>query len=112
MKDILLDLLDYIKFDVLGVAKPPLPPFDFSMQFDLHKSKDGVWVSSKEHPGFIASGKDINELRGAVFETLLVYYDVPRYHSKRIKDLVSLNFSDGTVVNPPQPIFSIKVRMA
>ena len=112
MQDFILDILDFIKFDLLGRSKPPLPAFDFNMRFKIRKNDKGFWLTSEEHPGFIASGKTLEELREAAFETILVYYDVPRYHSKRIKDLLSLNFPDGTVINPPEPIFAIKVRMA
>jgi predicted RNase H-like HicB family nuclease len=112
MFDLLMDMLDTIKFDVLGMKKPKLPLFDPNMRLELHGEKGGYWVSSKEHPGLVASGDTLEELREATFESILVYYSVPRYHAKRINDLLSLHLSDGTVINPPEPIFSIKVKIA
>lgn len=107
-----LDLVDTLRYDVLGQEPPALPKFDPNLSFEVHKERKGYWVTSKTHPGLIASGDTLEELRSAIFDTILTYYNVPRYHAKRFNDNLTLHLSDGTSVLPPEPVFQAKLKWA
>lgn len=82
-------------------------------KFKLHKDNGGLWLESTEYPGLIASGETLEELREAVFDSILTYFDVPRARAKRMKDTLVLNLPDGKVVSPPEsPFFQIQVVRA
>lgn len=44
------------------------------------------WVESPDLPEFYASGKTKEDLAKNIFDTILVYFDVPTYFAKRMKD--------------------------
>lgn len=112
MFDKLLDLYDVFRYDLLHQEIPVLPKFDFRVAFKLKKSKEGFWVESDQLPGFIASGKTLEELREAMWDTLLMYYDVPRYRANRLEDRFELHLSDGKVIKPPEKNFVVQVTYA
>lgn len=109
MFDKLLDLYDVFRYDLLHREIPVLPKFDFRVAFKLKKFKKGFWVESDQLPGFIASGKTLEELREAMWDTLLMYYDVPRYRANRLEDRFELHLSDGKVIKPPEKNFVVQV---
>lgn len=114
MKDLILDLLDYILYDIL---KRPLPKFspptlDRQLQFVLYKEKGGFWVKSKEYPGLVASGDTLEELREALFDSILTYFDVPRAVAKRLPDTGVLHLPDGKEIKSHVPIFDARLAAA
>lgn len=113
---VLYDLFDTIRFDVLNMPLPESQDFSIdklSMKFKLHKDDGGFWLESAEYPGLIASGETPEELREAVFDSILTYFDVPRARAKRMKDILVLNLPGGKVINPPEsPFFQIHVVRA
>lgn len=112
----LLDVLDVIRFDVLNRPLPVAKGFSIdklNTKFKLHKDKGGFWLESTEYPGLIASGDTLEELREAVFDSILTYFDVPRARAKRMKDTLVLNLPGGKVISPPEfPFFQIQVVRA
>jgi predicted RNase H-like HicB family nuclease len=113
MKDFFLDIIDFVRYEVLKQKAPIWPSMELDLTFDLHQEPSGgYWVSSKELPGLHASGDTLAELRTALFDTLLVYYDVPRYYAKKIRDTLTMQLSDGRTIAPPEPIFQVKLKLA
>ena len=108
----LFDLYDTFRYDFLGQESPVMPKFDSKIKFKLSKTKEGFWVQSDQLPGFIASAKTLEELREAMWDTLLTYYDVPRYRANRLQDKFELHLSDGMVVKPPENNFVVSVTYA
>lgn len=114
MYSLLLDTIDFLQYDLL---RRPLPkPADFSddklkMTFELHKEKKGLWVEAKEYPGLIASGDNPDELREALFDSILTYFDVPRAYAKRINDNLVLNLPNGKSVVPKDKGLYIQVAI-
>lgn len=112
MFDKLLDLYDVIRYDLLHQEAPVMPKFDPNIRFKLKKSKEGYWVQSDQLPGFIASGKTLEELREAMWDTMLTYYNVPRYKANRLEDRFELRLSDGKEIKPPEKNFVVRVICA
>jgi len=61
----------------------------------------GVYAIAEDLPGFIASSDTLETLPEAVFDTFLVYYDVPRYQAKQLIPNVSIQMDNGIVVTTP-----------
>lgn len=113
MKDLILDLIDYILYDLLKRPLPETLPFTLEHQFLLVKEKGGFWVKSKEYPGLVASGDTLEELREALFDSILTYFDVPRAVAKRSVDTLILRLSDGRVIKPKAiPIITANLATA
>lgn len=113
---LLLDLFDVVRFDLLNQPLPEAKGFSidkFNTKFKLHKDGGGLWLESIEYPGLIASGETLEELREAVLDSILTYFDVPRARAKRMKDTLVLNLPDGKVISPSEsPFFQIQVVRA
>ena len=100
IKESVLALVDFFKFDIL---KQPLPKTDkfsldkLNLEFETHHNRgEGYWVEAKNYPGLVASGDTPQELREAVLDSILAYFDVPRATARRFNDdlvLKLLNFS-------------------
>ncbi|MBU0619368.1 hypothetical protein KKD62_03985 [Patescibacteria group bacterium] len=115
MINILLDLKDFIVYDVFKKPLPEPPDFTLKHNFVLHKEKNGgSWMESKKYPGLIASGDSPEELREALLDSILTYFDVPRAYAKRLPDTLTLNLPNGKTILPPRPrpaLFEIKVAI-
>ena len=111
-----LDLLDVFKYDVLRLPLPEASGFSWDkLHLTLvphHKKGEGYWVKAKEYPGLVASGDTLEELREAVFDSILTYFDVPRATAKRMRDLLVLNLPNGTKFVPPDKIKFFEVKLA
>ncbi|TSC87305.1 MAG: hypothetical protein G01um101416_519 [Microgenomates group bacterium Gr01-1014_16] len=110
--DLLLDLKDFVLFDILRNRPPSLPPFKLDLQFKTHRDRGLIWVESVDYPGLIASGENESELREAIFDSILTYFDVPRYRARKLPDTLTLKLDDGTVVYPPEPVFRARLVTA
>jgi len=103
MKNLILDFLDFVNYDVLQKQLPEAPQFSYKQNFIFHKEKKGYWLESKDFPGLIASGANLKELRSALFDAMLTYFDVPRATAKRIQDPLVLHLPSGKTVKPETP---------
>lgn len=115
MKDFLLDLRDIILYDLLKKTPPKLKKLELELDFIAHKEKGGgIWLEAKNYPGLIASGDTPEELRKALWDSILTYFDVPRSYAKRLKDKLILRLPNGKVVEPKIPFWEreIKVQVA
>lgn len=108
--DLLQDFSDFVNYDLIKKSPPDLPNFKLDLQFKEHRKNGLIWVESIDYPGLIASGRSKVELREAVFDAILTYFDVPRYRAKRLPDLLRLTLGDGTVMLPPERIPLIQVH--
>ncbi|OIP04332.1 hypothetical protein AUK18_00295 [Candidatus Beckwithbacteria bacterium CG2_30_44_31] len=106
MRNLLLDVRDFIYYDLLNKPLPEAPKLDFKQDFVLHKERGGMWIESKQYPGLIASGDTPEELREAAFDAILTYFDVPRSTAKRIPDQLVLNLPNGKQIKPKLPTFT------
>ena len=85
MKDFLLDIRDIILYDLLKKTPPKPKKLELELDFIAHKEKGGgVWLEAKNYPGLIASGDTPEELRKALWDSILTYFDVPRPYAKRL----------------------------
>lgn len=84
MKDLLLDLKDTVIYDLLKRPLPESPAFALEHNFILHKEDGGFWAESEKYPGLFASGETLEELREALMDSILTYFDVPRAVAKRL----------------------------
>lgn len=116
ISNFLLDLVDVIRFDLLNQPLPDAKGFSIdklNTKFKLHQDNEELWLEPMEYPGLIASGSTPEELREAVFDSILTYFDVPRARAKRMKDILILNLPNGKVISPPEsPFFQIQVVKA
>ena len=96
--DFLQDILDSIKYDIFKMSPPSVSIPVNKFHFQLHKEKDGYWIESDDLPGFYASTKTKEDLVQELFETLLVYYDIPRYTAKKLPNNWSLEFAKGDII--------------
>lgn len=116
-KELVFGLVDFLRFDVF---RQPLPRADrFSLdklhlEFETHHNPgEGYWIEAKNYPGLIASGDTPQELREAVLDSILTYFDVPRATARRFKDDLILKLPDGTHVYPkPESRFIVKLAWA
>jgi len=110
--DLFQGFSDFLKYDLLHNSPPIMPPIKMDLQFHTYVEDGVIWAVSKDYPGLEASGKTPEELREALFEMILLHFDVPRYRAKRIPDTLSLRLSDGTIVPPPEPVFRARLVSA
>lgn len=117
VKESVLALVDFFKFDVF---KQPLPKADkfsldkLNLDFETHHNRgEGYWVEAKNYPGLVASGDTPEELRGAVLDSILTYFDVPRATARRFNDDLVLKLPDGTNIYPdPKSKYVVKLAWA
>ncbi len=64
----------------------------------IQKSEEGYFIESLDYPNLYASGDDLDELREAYYDTILTYFDIPRYFAKRRIDNLKLDLADGTEI--------------
>lgn len=114
MKQIVSDFKDTILYDFLKKPLPEVKNLTWEMGFVLHKEKKGgMWVEAKDYPGLIASGDTPEELREALFDSILTYFDVPRTVAKRIPDVLVLNLPNGKEIRPKTyPCLRINIAAA
>lgn len=102
LNDYLLDVKEYILHDFLRIPYPEpntFPESRLNQDFEIFNTEDGGYIAiSKDYQGLHATGRTLEELRTALFDTILVYFDVPRYYAKRMGDSLSLKMPDGTIV--------------
>ena len=103
MKNFFLDVLDIINYDLLNKPLPKFSEINYKQDFILKKENGGYWLESKEFPGLVASGKTLKELREALFDSILTYFDVPRAVAKRLPDQLELRLPNGRVIRPKSP---------
>mgnify|MGYP000002164980 CR=1 FL=1 len=104
LNSFLFDIRDVIAHDLLNRPLPEAPCIDFEQEFVFHKEKGGgMWIESKKYPGLIASGETYKELREAIFDSILTYFDVPRATAKRMLDSLRLNLPNGKTIKPKVP---------
>jgi len=112
MKDFLLDIRDVIFYDLLKKTPPKPKKLELELDFISHKEKGGgIWLEAKNHPGLIASGDTPEELRKALWDSILTYFDVPRPYAKRLKDKLRLQLPNGTTVEPKIPFWEREIRV-
>jgi predicted RNase H-like HicB family nuclease len=116
MLNFLLGCRDFFYYDLLGRPLPEIPnDIDLDQEFFVGKSGGGFFVESKKYPGLIATGDTYEELREALFDSILTYFDVPRVTAKRTVDNLVLNLSNGRSVKPKKPLlhyFRVKLASA
>jgi len=89
-------------YDVLKMPISPPPGFTediFTQRIIIKKLEGGGFLAESEnYPNLYATGGNLDELRDAFYDTVLTYFDVPRYYAKRRIDNFHLNLDDGTVI--------------
>lgn len=103
MKNFFLDIIDFINYDILQKPLPESPQVSYKQNFIFHKEKNGYWLESRDFSGLIASGKTLKELRAALFDAMLTYFDVPRATARRMQDTLILYLPNGKSVKPEMP---------
>lgn len=102
MFNIFQDIPSFIKYDILGLPLDVPTNFSsdiFHQKIKIMKLSDGGYiVESKKYPNLYASGDDLEELREAFYDTLLTYFDIPRYFAKRRADDFKIALDDGKVL--------------
>lgn len=100
LKDLFLDIADRFKYEVL---QEPIETVDtgflkrnYQIKFTI--STEGVYGGILELPGAIFTADKLEELPDVIFDTLLVYHDVPRYQSLRLSNPYSISLEDGKVI--------------
>jgi len=110
------DIFDFFKYDVLKEELPSPEGFSLdklNLNFTLHRKKgEGLWIEAKDYPGLVASGDTPEELREAVLDSILTYFDVPRATAKRMEDILVLNLPGGVTVSPPLRPKFLEVKVA
>ena len=105
MTDLILDMIDAIKYGILRMTPPAFSiPNKLSLEVHYDKDEDVYWAISDELPAFSVSAKTKEDLLAEVYETLLLYFDVPRYFAKRTNNTGQLTFPDGTVIKVSEKI--------
>lgn len=98
LKDTYYDVIDYLKYDLLGqefqAVDYKFPPV--RLRFFLEK--DGIYAISTDLPGFLVTARTMEDIPEAVFDTLLVYYDIPRYQAKKLLPNISIELDSGQVI--------------
>lgn len=114
MKDLILDIRDLVLYDLLKRPLPEPPSFTYKHEVAIHREKGGgFWLESKDFPGLIASGDTLEELREALLDSILTYFDVPRAVAKRLPDQLILKLPNGKVIKPQTPVLpSLEVKVA
>jgi predicted RNase H-like HicB family nuclease len=114
MKNLICDIKDTILYDLLKKPLPEIKNLSWNLDFVLHKVKGkGMWLEAKDYPGLIASGDTPEELREAVFDAILTYFDVPTAAAKRLPDTLILRLPGGKEVRPKaSPCWQITVATA
>ncbi len=91
-----LDFSDSLKY---GVFKKEIPSIDLPKHLEMTGGYDEgnkvYWLECEELPGFVVSASSKKQLLREIYETLLVYFDVPRYFAKRMNDYGELVMPDG-----------------
>jgi len=98
MYDIILDFIDKIKYEVL---KSPLPivariPSEIDIKIEYDNKNKVFWVESNDLPDFVASAIKEEELPKEIHDTLLLYFDIPRYIAKKLSSVGEIIKPDGT----------------
>lgn len=98
MYDIILDFIDKIKYEVL---KSPLPktqriPSEIDIKIKYDNKNKVYWVESTDLPDFFASATKEEELPKEIHDTLLLYFDIPRYIAKKLSNVGEIIKTDGT----------------
>ncbi len=97
--DKILDIADFVKYEVL---KKELPKISLPKKLKLEQGYDRkyktYWVECEKLPGFVATASSKEGLLKEFYETLLVYFDVPRYLAKKMNKYGELVMSDGRVI--------------
>ena len=115
MKDFILDIKDFIIYDLFKTIPPEPKKLELELNFIAHKEKGGgLWIEARNYPGLIASGDTPEELRKALWDSILTYFDVPRAYAKRLKDKLRLHLPNGTFIEPDIPFWEreIKIQVA
>ena len=106
MKNLIHDIKDTILYDLLKKPLPQIKKPPLNLNFVLRsKAGEGLWLEAKDYPGLIASGDTPEELREALFDSILTYFDVPRAVAKRIPDILVLKLPDGKEIRPKTPAY-------
>lgn len=96
MLDLILDLYDIIKYKILRISPKPFSiPHSIELNAQYDSENKVFWVESSEYPDFVASAESKEDLLYEVFETILLYFDVPRYFAKKMKEPGELVLSNG-----------------
>lgn len=108
------DVSSWLKYEVLHFTPPTMPLIDTTLSLKLHKEKGGgYWTTCENYPGLIASGDTFEELRESLFDAILLYFQVPRYLTKKVPDKLILNLPDGTQILPKDPLLgSINIQLS
>ena len=96
LHNFVLDISDSLKY---GVFKREIPNIDLPKHLEMtggyDKEKKVYWLECEELPGFVVSASSKKQLLREIYETLLVYFDIPRYFAKRMNDYGELVMPDG-----------------
>jgi len=102
MKNFFLDLKDNFLYDVLNLPLPSVQgvgPHIFQQRFKLVNTEEGgILAESEDYPGLYACGTDLIDLREALYDTILTYFDVPRAVALRSKDTFHLTLDSGVTI--------------
>jgi DNA topoisomerase VI subunit A len=94
--DKILDIVDCIQYDIFKKKIPQITlPKELKMEGGYDEENKTYWLECEQLPGFVVSASSEKKLLKEVYETLLVYFDVPRYLARKMNDYGELTMSDG-----------------
>jgi predicted RNase H-like HicB family nuclease len=97
--DTIWDCFDFLKYEVLKKELPKVSlPKKLKIEQGYDRKNKTYWVECEELPGFVATASSKKVLLKEFYETLLVYFDVPRYLAKKMNKYGELVMSDGRVI--------------
>mgnify|MGYP000851714131 CR=1 FL=1 len=97
--DKILDIVDYLRYEIFKKELPEVAlPKKLKLEQGYDRKTKTYWIECEELPGFVATASSKKGLLKEFYETLLVYFDVPRYLAKKMNKYGELVMSDGRVI--------------
>jgi len=100
MMDFILDTIDTIKYKYLKIEPKPFRiPTKLELVVRFDKKNKVYWAECESLPDFIATADTQEHLLIEIFDTLLLYFNVPRYFAKQLTKPGKLTLPNGKVIS-------------
>lgn len=109
--DKILHVYDSVKYEIFKVKPKSIfsLPNNISLSMFNDPQRNVFWVESNEFPDFVASANTEEDLIKEIHQTLLLYFDIPRYYAKKFDDQGILTLDDGRqVILAPKFTYQVK----
>ena len=106
-----LHVYDSVKYEIFKVKPKSIfsLPNNISLSMFNDPQRNVFWVESNEFPDFVASANTEEDLIKEIHQTLLLYFDIPRYYAKKFDDQGILTLDDGRqVILAPKFTYQVK----